>query len=180
MSTEAPHTELLEMAALPPTLNDIIATARRHHFASAAQKKEWTDAIALACSNMMSFTGEVWLEFVWFVKNRRRDPDNIAGAQKYILDGLVKAGIITDDNLGVVKSPVIHWVELSTTDGFALAIRNEQAWQLRAEKGVAEPFQYQLSGSAAQPNVSTTRRRAKAKRTSSKKPRRTKSRQKPS
>jgi Holliday junction resolvase RusA-like endonuclease len=176
MTDSVPHTEILEMAALPPTLNDIIATARRHHFASASQKKFWTNAVALACANMMRFDGEVHLEFVWFVKNRRRDPDNITAAQKYILDGLVKVGILTDDNFGVVKSPVIHWFELSSTDGFALAIRNEKAWQSRREQGIAEPFQYQLSGSAAQPKIAVSCRRAKAKLTSSKKPRRTKSR----
>lgn len=37
------------------------------------------------------------LTIVHIEPNRRRDPDNIMAAQKFILDGMVQAGIIEDD-----------------------------------------------------------------------------------
>lgn len=33
----------------------------------------------------------------WIEENRRRDMDNVAFAKKFILDGLVRAGVIRDD-----------------------------------------------------------------------------------
>ena len=39
----------------------------------------------------------VHISFKWNEKNRRRDPDNIAFAKKFILDSLVTAGIFPDD-----------------------------------------------------------------------------------
>ncbi len=37
----------------------------------------------------------------YFKDKRRRDPDNYSG--KFILDGLVSAGVIADDNFGSIK-----------------------------------------------------------------------------
>lgn len=36
-------------------------------------------------------------EFVWYLKNRRKDKDNVAFAKKYIFDGMVQAGLIDND-----------------------------------------------------------------------------------
>ena len=43
------------------------------------------------------------IRFTWHVKNRKSDPDNIAFAKKYVLDGMVKAGIIPDDTHRYIK-----------------------------------------------------------------------------
>jgi len=121
---------ILTMKVLPPTLNDIIEVARQNKFASAAKKKQWTDAIAMSCraAKVKPIIGEVFLEYVWRVKNVRRDQDNITSAQKYILDGLVAGSVIEQDNLSVIQSPVIHWFEKSDHDGFSIIIRDEEAW----------------------------------------------------
>lgn len=37
------------------------------------------------------------VHFHWCEENRRRDPDNIRGAGKMILDSLVEAGVLPDD-----------------------------------------------------------------------------------
>jgi hypothetical protein len=37
------------------------------------------------------------LAFQWFLKDARKDPDNIIAAKKFILDGLVAAGVLTGD-----------------------------------------------------------------------------------
>jgi len=39
------------------------------------------------------------IAFEWFEPNKRRDPDNIRAAAKFIIDGMVWAGMIVNDNL---------------------------------------------------------------------------------
>jgi hypothetical protein len=62
------------------------------------------------------FQGKIWLEYVWRVKNLARDNNNIAAATKYIDDGLVEAGVIADDSLKYIQSPVCHWYVQSSED----------------------------------------------------------------
>lgn len=39
------------------------------------------------------------IDFIWIEPNRRRDPSNVcAGGRKFILDALVKSGILSNDN----------------------------------------------------------------------------------
>lgn len=94
---------------LPPTLNEIIKTARTHKQASAKEKKKWTDNIALESIELDSYESMVWVTFEWRIANWARDPDNIAGAAKFIFDGLKEAGIIKDDSLKYIGSPVVHY-----------------------------------------------------------------------
>jgi hypothetical protein len=118
---------------LPPTTNDIIDVARRNKFASAKAKDDWTTALCVAFerAHAKMFDAPVYVEYVWRVKNFARDEDNTTGAQKYINDGLVKAGVVKDDNLKVIVSPVTHWFRQSPTDGFVLFVYDEQAWRKR-------------------------------------------------
>ncbi len=41
--------------------------------------------------------------FEWFEPQKRRDPDNIRAAAKFVMDGLVWTGIIKNDNLTHVR-----------------------------------------------------------------------------
>ena len=93
---------------LPPTLNNQIDIARSNRYKSAEIKKRWTNAIATECAQLPSFPGKVWLSFEWQIKSFARDPDNIAAAAKYLLDGMVLARVIQRDNLTIIQSPVIH------------------------------------------------------------------------
>ena len=45
----------------------------------------------------------VRVEITWYEKDRRRDPDNIGSAKKYILDSLVEAGVFPDDGWKYIK-----------------------------------------------------------------------------
>lgn len=107
---------------LPPTLNEIINIARQNRYASAKEKEYWTNYIAVLCRGRYKFPSEVWLEFTWRIKSKRRDPDNIAASAKFPLDSLVKAGILKNDNLTIIQSPVIHWYEKALTDSCVLLI----------------------------------------------------------
>ena len=42
-------------------------------------------------------TEAVYLRFNWIEPNKRRDKDNIASAKKFIIDALVKSGILEND-----------------------------------------------------------------------------------
>lgn len=42
--------------------------------------------------------------FTWIEENKRRDLDNICFAKKFILDALVQAGVLQDDNRKIVTN----------------------------------------------------------------------------
>jgi Holliday junction resolvase RusA-like endonuclease len=113
---------LIIIEDLPPTMNDMIADARSSRYKSSSVKKHWTDRIAEVVRGNTPYTGKVWIEWCWYVKNFSRDADNIAASSKYIMDGIVEAGVIVDDNLRIIQSPVIHYYYPSDTDYFMLTI----------------------------------------------------------
>ena len=43
------------------------------------------------------------VRFEWHEKTKKRDADNIASAKKFILDALVKMGVLQDDSRKYVK-----------------------------------------------------------------------------
>lgn len=54
----------------------------------------------------------VTLNFKWFVSNKRSDLDNKIG--KSIIDGMVQAGVIIDDNLKYITKITHEYVESDT------------------------------------------------------------------
>lgn len=42
--------------------------------------------------------------FTWIEENKRRDLDNVCFAKKFILDALVEAGVLADDNRKIVTN----------------------------------------------------------------------------
>ena len=53
-------------------------------------------------------TKQYMIVFCWYSKDIRRDPDNIEHGQKYILDGLVRAGILPNDGIKNVGGGKVH------------------------------------------------------------------------
>ena len=43
------------------------------------------------------------MRFEWHERTKKRDADNIASAKKFILDALVKCGVLEDDSRKYVK-----------------------------------------------------------------------------
>lgn len=82
-----------------PGLNEIIGAANRNRHIYAKMKRELTESIALRARAARLIRPErADLCFVWYERDRRRDPDNVAGGgRKFILDGLVKAGVLQGD-----------------------------------------------------------------------------------
>jgi Holliday junction resolvase RusA-like endonuclease len=86
-----------------PGLNDYVLRERSNRFAGAAMKRAQTDRAAAAARGLPAFHGPVTVSFTWVEKNRRRDPDNVAFAKKFVLDGLVRAGVIENDSPRYVR-----------------------------------------------------------------------------
>jgi len=95
-----------------PNLNAVIAAAKLHYANYAAVKKQHTyQVFYLAKAQLKPIRGSITISVYWISKNARVDPDNLSHGIKYILDGLVMAKIIEDDNRSTVKKIVHHFPE---------------------------------------------------------------------
>ena len=95
---------------LPPSLNETINSARKSKYGSADLKRKWNKLISDNSANLKPYSPErkVWFHFTWILKSKMRDFDNVSSGIKYILDGLVIAGIIKDDSQKYVGNRLIH------------------------------------------------------------------------
>ena len=82
-----------------PGLNEYTEATRRNRMCGAALKRSAElDVMAyIRVARVQPFAGPVFLSFAWHERDRRRDVDNIAFAKKFILDALVKTGVLSDD-----------------------------------------------------------------------------------
>lgn len=80
-------------------LNKFIETERRNRYDGARLKKENTDFVMWKTKGLEQITHyPLHIHITWYTKNLKVDPDNIAFAKKFILDGLVNNGILKDDS----------------------------------------------------------------------------------
>jgi hypothetical protein len=91
-----------------PGMNETIDAAksgRGKGNAYARLKRSWTGTVCLlARAARLPKCNRVRMRFLWWEPNRRRDPDNIAAARKYVLDGLVLAGVLPNDGWDQISS----------------------------------------------------------------------------
>ena len=82
-----------------PALNRVIDESKRHWSKYSQLKREYTALVAALARRQLRpvLSGRVHLSFRWYCRNQRKDPDNIASAKKFIIDGLVTAGILQND-----------------------------------------------------------------------------------
>ena len=80
-----------------PCMNEIIAVAKRHHMQYSKMKKNSTELVKVHAWHLPKDLERVFITFRWFCKNRKKDPDNIVVGKKFILDGLVEAGVLKND-----------------------------------------------------------------------------------
>lgn len=94
-----------------PGLNEVIAVAQRNRYGYGAFKKKETARCAWATvGRIPKITKPIHIEIWWYEPNTRRDIDNICGGgQKFILDGLVEAGKLPNDDQKWVKAISHHF-----------------------------------------------------------------------
>ena len=82
-----------------PSLNDYVAAERANRLKAAAMKRRETTRArdAAVAQGAPEFRGPVTVRFLWVERDRRRDLDNVAFAKKFVLDGMVEAGVIPGD-----------------------------------------------------------------------------------
>jgi prophage lp2 protein 24 len=95
-----------------PTLNEYIDCERGSIIAAAAMKKKCTEQVKAQClsQQIQPVNGKVDLLFEWH-SSTRHDPDNVAFAKKFILDGLQAAGVLENDNrkfIGTMADEIIQ------------------------------------------------------------------------
>jgi len=87
------------------SLNDYIAAERTNRYIAADIKKRETEIARLSAigKDTRTLFYPVEISCLWFRKDQRTDPDNIAFGIKFILDGFVKANLLKGDNWKFIK-----------------------------------------------------------------------------
>jgi len=111
-----------------PGLNEVIEENRRNRYKGAALKKNATMLVKLTAREGFKalMDGPYEWRFTWYEADRRRNPDNIASAVKFIFDGLQHQGVIRNDGWGQVGG-IHHAFEIGTP-----GVRVE-AWEVRSD-----------------------------------------------
>lgn len=109
-----------------PSTNEIINQNRINRYAAASQKKKYTKLIAYLTKEQMKekIKNKVDVSCNWFVKNKRKDKDNISGGIKFILDGLQEAGVIENDG----------WEQIGDIHHYFYVDKNNPRVELRLEE----------------------------------------------
>lgn len=100
-------------------LNTYIQHERSNRFKGAKTKRENT---MLVMSHVLNQLKGVKLDkinkitFIWKHKNKRKDPDNVSFASKFIFDGMVAAGLIPDDSWKYLPTRFLHKHEVNKDD----------------------------------------------------------------
>lgn len=89
------------------TLNPFISENRKNKYAGALLKKEETlrvyyEMLVQKVKKIKLGRGKLYIRFNWYRSNKKTDPDNIAFARKFIMDGLVLAKVIPDDTWNII------------------------------------------------------------------------------
>jgi hypothetical protein len=95
---------------IPPTLNQQIELNRKNKMQAAKVKKQWDTLVSKQVQTFgVKFEKQIWIAFNWQPKTKQNDPDNLSASAKYIMDGLVLGGLIKNDNLTIIQSPILHF-----------------------------------------------------------------------
>lgn len=85
-----------------PSLNQYIYECRRNKYAGAKMKKQVEQDIGWYINKLPKYNKPIEIHFHWIEENKKRDLDNVCFAKKFILDSMVKAGKLKDDNRNFV------------------------------------------------------------------------------
>lgn len=99
-----------------PGANDIV---RKHWSVYTNLKKQWGAVVAWSIeAEKISPMAAAHIAFEWHEpvqrRKQRRDPDNVIFAQKFVLDGIVAAGILPDDSMDEVLSLTHTWKQVKS------------------------------------------------------------------
>lgn len=87
-------------------LNEYISICRGNRYMAAKKKKSIENNLIveiLQQTKGKKIEHQAKFYFKWYAKNKKHDPDNICFAKKFILDSIVKAGLMRNDGWKEVK-----------------------------------------------------------------------------
>ena len=115
-----------------PSLNDYIAAERKNRQLAAKMKRDETLRVATLAQNsdLPKFEKPVHVYFTWVEPNKRRDIDNVAFAKKFILDGLVDAGVLKGDSRKYVTGFVDHFATVDKHDPRVMVTITDEIWSI--------------------------------------------------
>ncbi len=95
-----------------PGLNEILEAAKTSKYTYADMKKTYTDLVGWCAKKYrIPKMKRVALNITWYEPHRQRDPDNIQVGCKFIWDGLVAVGVLTNDGWKQ-QGPVKHTMDV--------------------------------------------------------------------
>jgi Holliday junction resolvase RusA-like endonuclease len=96
-----------------PSLNEFINAANRNRFIAAKMKQSEMERMQWQMKGTPPIQGKVDITLQAYVKNKRKDPDNIyTYALKLILDSLVGLGILKNDTQECIGRIVFEEVKI--------------------------------------------------------------------
>ncbi len=127
-----------------PSLNELIRWDRivgrrgRGRFYGAIKRRQAINLIAgyIWDAHLPKFPGPVDISIRWIEPNARRDYDNIASSQKFVLDSLVKTGTIQGDSRKWIPEPVKHEFDIDKKEPRVEVTINERREAYMLEGGV--------------------------------------------
>ena len=81
-------------------MNEIIRANRINRYQGGIQKTDYTKLVQYSVleQTRKRYDGKVYITLTYYEPNNRRDDDNVHAGAKFILDGLVAAKVIVNDN----------------------------------------------------------------------------------
>ena len=93
---------IIEIPYKFPSFNEYVNECRKNKYAGAKMKKQIEEDIMWYINRLPEFNTSISIHFHWVEGNKKRDLDNVCFAKKFILDSMVKAGKLKDDNRNCV------------------------------------------------------------------------------
>lgn len=109
-----------------PGRNEQEYAARVHRLSAAKMKKQYTSHVRRILMPLGLRFEKVSVSCLWIEPNKRRDPDNIAAAIKYVIDGMVEAKVIENDGWKQVEA-IRHTFEVGDPVGVWLQLVGPEA-----------------------------------------------------
>lgn len=99
-------------------LNTYIQAERANRHIAAKMKDDQTELVAWECRRQkLPWLNKIEkITFIWRHKDKRKDFDNVEFSQKFIRDGLVKAGVIPNDGWKHFPPRTLHKHEVVPED----------------------------------------------------------------
>ena len=120
----------VEIPMRMPSCNTYINECRKNRYAAAKLKATTEDQIGWYLKGLPHLDKPVRITFHWIEPNRRRDLDGISFGKKFILDALVKCGVLSDDNRKCVTAFTDEF-DYGVEAKVILIIEEEEEWEIK-------------------------------------------------